>query len=255
MSAPEFVLGSGQVFFARLVNGVLGPERLIQETPSLSYATKVTTKVEKSSDGPIATPAASAPTEVERSGKFTCKDMAAYNLALHALGQTSTITTAVTAVTDDPVGGGVALVADAYYQLGLAARPHVGVRAITNLVLSTGSTDYAIGDDYTVDLATGRIYIPLGSGAAAHIVTADYNTSVATWEQSESGDEPVRGALRFIANNSVGPNKDRYWPAVLLYPDGDVELKSRDKYSELGFAFDIFDPASGAAMYATGRAA
>lgn len=256
MGAANFVLGAGKVYFARRTAGVLGGEKLIQETPQLSYAVATERVQGWTSDGAIAELAVDVPVKVERSGKFTCRDINDYNLALFTIASTAAVTTGVAAVAADPINGGVALAADTYYQLGLADYPHVGVRGITDLVLETGATVYDIDDDYTVDLDLGRIYIPAGSSCIGAIVTADYNTSVATWGQVASDDTgAAEGALRFVADNTAGDNRDYYFPSVVLAAEGDAALKDRENVQELGFAFSIQKPATGSAVYINGRPA
>jgi hypothetical protein len=253
---PNFVLGAGKVYFARLSGGVLGGERLIQETPDLSYSVATERVQQYSSDGATAELVVDVPTKVTRSGKFACRDISAYNLALWTLATAGTQSTTAGAVTDDPVNAGVAVAADTYYQLGLTAKPHVGVRAITSFALKTGATTYDIDDDYTVNLTTGRLYIPVGSAAIGAIVTADYNTTDASWDEVVSSDAGApEGALRFIADNTHGDNIDYYFPSVVLGGDGDNALKSRSDVQELGFGFSIKKPTSGAAVYIDGRPA
>lgn len=255
----NFVLGAGRVYFARAVDGVLGGEKLIAETPSFAYSVASEKVQEYTSDGPTAELAVDISTQVTRNGQFTCRDIADYNLALFTLGSTATQTTSAGAVADDPINGGKALEADTYYQLGLTAKPNVGVRAITDFVLDdAGGSPIAAagGDNYTVDLATGRLYIPAGSAAIGVICTADYNTTNASWGEVVSSDDgPAAGAVRFVADNTTGQNRDFYFPNVTLNPAGEMALKSRDSVQEIGFEFAILKPASGAAVYIDGRPA
>jgi hypothetical protein len=255
---PNFVLGAGKVYFARLASGVLGGEKLIQETPSFSYSVSSERVQEYSSDGPTAELVVDVPTKVTREGKFSCRDISDYNLALFTLAATATQTTSAAAVTSDPINGGVALAADTYYQLGLAAKPHVGVRAITSFVLDgAGGTPISAssGANYTVDLATGRLYIPAGSAAIGVICTADYNTTAVSWGEVQSSDDgAAEGAIRFVSDNTTGVDRDFYFPSVTIGGDGDNALKSRDSIQELGFSFSIKRPTTGSAVYIDGRA-
>lgn len=250
----NFVLGSGKVYFATRTNGVLAGEKLIQETPMLSFNVTGERVEHWTSDGTIAELALDVPTKVKRSGKFTCNDISDYNLALFAIGTVSTITTGVAAITASAINGGVALAVDTYYQLGLATHPHVGVRDIASVVLRTGATTYVEGTHYTVNLELGRIYIPAGSTCIGAIVTADYSTTVASWGQVATNDSGAfEGALRFVSDNTAGEDRDWYFPVVVLSAEGDSELKSRDKVQELGFNFSIQKPSSGSAVYCNGR--
>jgi hypothetical protein len=250
----NFVLGAGKVYFATRTNGVLAGEKLIQETPMLSFSVKTERVQQWTSDGAIAELALDVPTKVERSGKFTCQDISDYNLGLFAIGAASTISTTSGAVTGSAINGGVALAADTYYQLGLATHPHVGVRDITSVALKTGGTTYTENTHYTVNLELGRIYIPAGSTCIGAIVTADYSTTVSSWGQMASSDSgAVEGALRFVSDNTAGEDRDWYFPVVVLSAEGDAELKSRDKVQELSFGFSIQKPTTGSAVYCNGR--
>ena len=48
----------------------------------------------------------------------------------------------------------------------------------------------------------------------------------------------VRGALRYISTNPVGPKKDVYWPYVKLTPNGDFSLKG-DEWQTIPFTFEV----------------
>lgn len=251
---PNFVLGAGKVYFATRTAGVLSGEKLINETPMLSFSVKTERVQQWTSDGAIAELALDVPTKVERSGKFSCQDITDYNLALFAIGAATTVTTGAAAITGSAINGGVALAAGTYYQLGLATHPHVGVRDITSVALKTGGTTHTLNTDYTIDLELGRIYIPTGSACIGAIVTADYSTTVSSWGQMASSDSgAVEGALRFISDNTTGEDRDWYFPVVVLSAEGDAELKSRDTVQLLNFGFSIQKPTTGSAVYCNGR--
>lgn len=250
----NFVLGAGKVYFARRTTGVLAGEKLIAETPTLSYAVTSERVQQYTSDGAIAELAVDVATKVERSGKFTCRDIADFNLALFTIASVATVTTASGAVTGSAINGGVALAADTWYQLGLATHAHVGVRDITSVAIKTGGTTYTLGTHYTLDETLGRIYIPAGSTCIGAICTADYSTTVASWGQVASSDDgAAEGALRFVSDNTIGEDRDYYFPSVVLSPDGEMALKSREDTQEIGFAFAILKPTSGSAVYISGR--
>lgn len=256
---PNFVLGAGRVYFARRTNNVLGGEKLMAETPNFGYSVDSETIEEYTSDGPTAELALSLPSKVTRTGEFACRDVNDFNLALFTLGVASSQTTAAASISDDPINGGLPLEGDTYYQLGLDAKPNVGVRGIANFVLNgTGGTPIAPndGENYVVDLTTARLYIPPGSSAIGIVCTADYDTTAKSWGEVVSNDDgPANGALRFVSDNTTGANRDYYFPDVTLVPAGKLELKSRDKVQELGFSFSILKPSDGASVYIDGRPA
>ena len=97
-----------------------------------------------------------------------------------------------------------------------------------------------LNTDYTVDLTMGRIYVL--PSARVHSIypvnwTIGYTKSAVSREQVlTSGTADVYGALRFIAANAKGANRDLYGSNVLLAPSGDIVLKDDSpKYVELSF--------------------
>jgi len=94
--------------------------------------------------------------------------------------------------------------------------------------------------DYSVDLTMGRIYIlPTAriSGTYAVSALAAYTKSAVSREQLlTSGVADVYGALRFIASNAKGTNRDIFAPNVLLAPSGEIVVKADSPaYAELSF--------------------
>lgn len=114
--------------------------------------------------------------------------------------------------------------------------------------------------DYTLDAAMGRIYIkPTARVHSTYPVPwlAAYTTSAVSREQLlTSGTADVYGALRFIAANAKGTNRDVYGCNVLLAPSGDIVFKGDSPaYAELNFDISFNVGANGeAALVIDGRA-
>ena len=114
--------------------------------------------------------------------------------------------------------------------------------------------------DYTLDAAMGRFYIkPTARVHATYPVPwlAAYTTSAVSREQLlTSGTADVYGALRFIAANAKGVNRDVYGCNVLLAPSGDIVFKGDSPaYAELSFDISFNVGANGeAALVIDGRA-
>ena len=94
--------------------------------------------------------------------------------------------------------------------------------------------------DYTVDNTMGRIYVkPTARVSSTYPVSweVDYATSAVSSEQlATGGTADVYGALRFIAANAKGTNRDVYGCNVLLSPSGDIVFKGDSPaYAELSF--------------------
>lgn len=114
--------------------------------------------------------------------------------------------------------------------------------------------------DYSVDLTMGRIYIlPTAriSGIYPVSALAAYTKSAVSREQLlTSGTADVYGALRFIANNAKGANRDIYGCNVLLAPSGEIVVKADSPaYAELSFDISFNVGANGEpALIIDGRA-
>ena len=119
--------------------------------------------------------------------------------------------------------------------------------------------------DYAVDATLGRIYVT--AGARVHedlgaIWLVDYTQAAREREQLKtSGTVDSTAALRLIANNVRGDNRDWYMPKVTLTPGGEFPLKTEDPtYVALPFELGIGKPDAGAAgqdiaaIYIDGRA-
>ncbi len=116
-------------------------------------------------------------------------------------------------------------------------------------------------NDYTVDATLGRIYVkPTARVSATYPVpwVFGYTKSAVSREQLlTSGTADVYGALRFIAANAKGVNRDLYGCNVLLSPSGEIVFKADSPtYAELSFDISFNVGVSGEpALIIDGRAA
>lgn len=107
-----------------------------------------------------------------------------------------------------------------------------------------------LGTDYTVDTTMARIYVlPTARVSGTYPVPwlVDYTPSAVSREQlATSGTADVYGALRFIAANAKGANRDLYGANVLLSPSGDIVMKADSPaYAELSFELSFNVGANG----------
>ena len=259
-TTKNIVLGAGHIYFDEFdAAGALTGERYLAETPGFSM-TVATEKVEDySSDGEIAEKHFSKTTKVTRDFSLSLKDVSASNVAMFIIGTSSTQSTTSGAVTGQAINGGNGVLQGRWYQIGVSASQPTGVRDITTLAIKDDvPTTYTLTDDYIPDLVNGRIYIvPGGAIADDTVITADYTKQDRTWEEVTSHDTgPVTGALRYVAKNTGGANKDVYLPSVTMEPNGEFAFKSRDTVQQMGFNVLVATPDDGrAAVYVNGRAA
>lgn len=100
--------------------------------------------------------------------------------------------------------------------------------------------------DYTVDTTLARVYVlPTARVSPVYPVPwlFGYTKSAVSREQLlTAGTADVYGALRFVAANAKGTNRDLYGCNVLLSPSGDIVFKADSPaYAELSFdiAFNV----------------
>jgi hypothetical protein len=105
-----------------------------------------------------------------------------------------------------------------------------------------------LNTDYTVDATLGRIRVLYGARIAAAGTTwnVDYTTTTSTWENvARSGLVSVTGALRFVAENMKGANRDLFAPNVTLKPSGSAVFKAETPdYVKISFELSFAEGAN-----------
>lgn len=258
-SSSNKVLGAGRIFLDVLgADGVTyDGERYLGDTPGFTVSI-ATDKVEDyTSDGALAEKDVNVTTKVTRTGKITCKNVDAANLALFVMGSAGSKTQAATPVADEAING---VKKGRFYQLGVTAGNPTGVRnvSVTAVTGPGGTPVYVAGTDYDADPVAARIYIKPGGGIAdASNLLVDYTPVAGTREQISTDSTGARfGRLRFIADNTVGVNRDLFGPRVQISPSGDLPFKSRDAIMQMEFDVEFLAPTDGsAALYLDGRPA
>lgn len=250
---PNIVLGAGKLFFQpEDANGNLTDgEIYLAETPGITIPI-TTQRVEVfSSDTATEERIVDIPRRIERNFRFSTRDINGDSLPLFLIGASATVTQTATPVVGEAIGK---LKKGTYLQLGTSLNP-AGIRGCSSVAIKNGATPLVLNTDYTLDAALGRIYILPGTAVAeGTALTADFTPTANTREQvATSGTAAKTGALRYIADNTAGVNRDVYIPKVTLTPDGEWALKSRENPQELGFDARIGLRASLAAMYVDGR--
>ncbi len=260
-ATKNIVLGAGYVYFDELdTAGALTGERYLAETPGFSLTVASESLEDYSSDGPIAEKHLDVATRVTRDAAMTLKDMSADNFALFLIAEASLNSTTAGTETDTPVNGGNGVKQGRWYQLGVSDTLPTGVRKITTVIVKDDQVSpvtFDLDDDYELDADLGRIYIvPGGAITDDTVLEVTFTRTIASWEQVSSNDLGAKkGALRFVAANTAGANKDLYLPSVVLKPDGEFAFKSRDTVQQMGFAVSVNNPGDGrAAVYVNGRA-
>lgn len=254
----NYTLGAGKLFFDRFDDaGNTTGEYYIGNTTSLTGSTDETREEHYSSDEKERAKDASVVTQSDQSVGFTTDDIQPENLALLWKGTAEQL--AVSA--DEDVVDTLVVKRGRWYQLGTSTIKPTGARkvAITSVTDDTTPTPVAIpggagGANYDVDLELGRIFIKEDAPDIA-----DGDTIIVTFDEAAhsrtviiSKGETIRGALRYIADNTAGENRDDYWPLVELSPDGDYEFKA-DSWSEMSFTGEVLKREGYEKHYVDGR--
>lgn len=264
LNGKNYVLGRGKVFFDRFpANAIINAstqgegERYLGNTPEFSMTSETEDLDHYDSDGGIKNKDDSVQLTKDFTGQFTCDNVVDENVALFVQGDASIITQ--TAAT-----GEIDIVTSAkrgrFYQLGVSDVLPSGVRNISNVVIKKGgapgwATTVVQAGNYEVDPELGRIYIEADAPAINNEdIQITYNVGAYTRSQVVSSSNAIYGAVRFIADNPKGPNKDYYFPYCKLAPDGDYNLKG-DEWQTMGFTVEILKKATNIAnIYVDGRA-
>lgn len=241
MGDKDYVVGKGRVFFDQFLPGTRTGtgERFMGNAPELNTNQSKTSLDHYSSTGGVAVKDASVDIQVNRAGSIIVDHISKENLALWFQGSSQNLVVASgTAVTFQIPASKKGM----NFQIGTSSAQPSGARKITNLVVKVGAspTGVTMAGNYEADLDLGRIYIepdapdiPDGS-----VLNITYDQTAHTRDFVVSSNQSIFGALRFIADNPTGTNRDVYYPYVKLSPDGDYAVVG-ENWQQIGFTLDV----------------
>jgi len=211
-------------------------------------------------DGKVADKLLEFTTRINRGGNIEAKNITASGLELFLQATAGIKTTSAASEVAQPINGGNGVKQGRRYQLGViaASRPS-GVRDVSNVAIKTGGTTHTLNTDYVLDATMAWIYIVPGGGIADDtVITSDFDTLARSWEEIATDDLGAReGALRWIADNTSGVNRDLFAPRAVLNPSGDLSFKSaeRNEVQKISFEVAFLKPDDGirTAIYLNGR--
>lgn len=219
--ANTYVLGKGKLWFdpwntSNLTTG----ERAFGNCPGFEIGVTTNPLEHFSSESGIQEKDDEVLLSVVRNATINCDNINIANLELFVIGGSATLVQASGSVVDESL----TVKKGRTYQLGRSASFPIGLRNLSAVVVthSTGSPTYTATTDYTVDLVAGRLTI-VAAGAIAddQIILVDYTKASKSWIQVNSQSlTAITGALRFVADNPKGPNRDLYAPKTNLRPNG-----------------------------------
>lgn len=219
-SSDNLLLGRGALYLAPYVDGVPAGEFHLGNVTSFSINTS--DEVKEKYESMTHNSALYDATVVKRTitTKIVGDEFSTDNLALNLMGDIVAVTQASGTVSDET--------------LTAAAKPGrfypTKFRNIKDVVVSVGAATKVEGTDYTVDAATGRIYIvPTGTIAAGATVVVDYGYSTLNLQAVQGGVvSNIYASLRFIGDPAKGPKYEVQIGKVQITPDGELGLISDD---------------------------
>lgn len=250
LETKSYVLGKGEVYFDQGLG-----ERYFGNTTEFNITIESENLDHFDSDNGIRVKDDSVVLEITRSGSLITDNMSKENVALFFLGDLSVFTQTATPVVDEPISD---VKKGYFYQIGKTTANPQGIRGMTAVnITKAPSTVLVAGTDYTLDTALGRLRILETSVTLTDgdDLLVDYTPTANTRDRITTNNAAsLTGAVRFIAKNPKGPQRDIYIPNVTLRPEGDFALKG-DDWQVAGFAVEINQNAGQAAIYIDGRPA
>jgi hypothetical protein len=253
----NYTLGRGELHFDQYAPGTqtLTGERYLGNTPEFTTTSESEELEHFDSDHGVNDKDDSVTLSNTSSGSFTTDNINTENVAMFYLGSTQSLAQLAQAAVIDaarPVLRGRT------YQLGTSAQRPAGVRNVNNVQIRKGAapgTEVALTNNVEVDLDLGRIYIESDAPdiADGDLLTFTYDLVASTNTQIVSGTKEIEGALRFIAFNPKGGNRDYYWPRTKLSPNGDFALKSGDDWQTIPFNVEFLRKGSLEKVYINSR--
>lgn len=259
--ADNLTVPGGKLYFDRFLDGTTTKtgERYMGNSQSASVGSSVNKIACYSNEDGLAEKVDETTLRVDRTFKMKLRNIDDDNLALGLLGIVETVTQASGTVTAEKHND---VIPGLYYQLGVSAGQPSGVRKVSSVVVkpSGGGTAFTVTADYTVDADLGRLYIvPGGAITSGTDLDVDYAVAAKSWKRIKSTGVQAQGALRVIADNAKGANKDYYFPKVNLSPTGEYVIKSDPEspsYAEIELEVEVLKlDDSTEALYVDGRPA
>ena len=249
-----YTLGRGKVYldlFKPGTNTGTG-ERYLGNTPEVSLTTETEVLDHFNSDAGIREKDLTVLLESSRGGAFATDVISKENVAMFFMGDVDSSTMMEL---PDQREAFKSWALGRTLQLGTTDVSPTGARNITNLVIGIADASLTLGlsgdinsnpnvtviplsGNATADLAMGRLYLePTSSELTANKqIVAQFDIEAQSRSVVLAKNEMMYGALRYIADNPVGENRDMFFPKVALTPDGDYNLKG-DDWQTMGFSF------------------
>ena len=246
----QYLISRGRVYFDPYdASEQLTGEIDLGNCPGLSVTINTEKKDHFSSQTGLRQKDATWLLQVDRTGTLSCDNFSPANASLWLAGQVETKTQAATPVTGELRG----VLPGRQYQLGATAANPLGVRNVSAVTVKNeaGTTTYAAGTDYNVDLVKGRLQILEAGAIVAGNIKVSYDKPAKTWKRIKTGQaSELRGAIRVVSDNAGATNRDYYMPLCILKPAGELPVIAEEaEYVTMEFELEVLTPANGSAIY------
>lgn len=250
LGGKQYTLGRGRVFVDRYPANVIMSaitqgegERYVGNTPEFSTNSSSEDLDHYDSDGGVRVKDDSVQLSFDRGGAFTLDSMGDENIAMYFLsdGANSMTQAAATGLTNT-----LKVKRGRFYQLGASSANPSGLRNVTITGVTNGGVAVLAPGNWELDEVRGRFYVENLEDNDIEdddtlIVT--FSVAASTRSHTVSKNNSIYAAVRYIADNPKGPNRDFYFPYVKLAPDGDYAFKG-DDWQTMSFTMEILKKAS-----------
>lgn len=218
-SSDNLLLGRGAVYFDIYENGSRTGEFHLGNVSSFGLSIEQETREKKESMTRASATYKSTPISTSATLNLTGDEFTLDNLALTSLGVQSTLTQSAGTVANEAVTA--AAKAGRFYPLAF--------RKVADVVISDATKTYAAGTDYTVDAATGRIYIVPTGTAVGKQLKAAYSYETVSLQVVEAGKVGlIEAFVRFIGDPAAGPAFEVQVFKVQVSPSGELGFITDD---------------------------
>lgn len=249
-NGKNYVIGKGRVYLDLFAAGTKKGtgERYLGNTPEFSQTQAQESLDHIDADQGLNVKDDSFVISNELTGTFSTDNINAENVAMFFGGDLSKLTVASAVGLTD---ADVTVLRGRTYQLGADDATPMGTKKVDNVTIKkvvppvapdTEPTlvDVPLEGNVEVDLARARVYIESDAPDIANgdVLRFGYDQEGYTNEVIIGKGQQVSGAMRFLANNPKGPNRDYYYPYVKITSNGDYALKG-DEWQVMSFNFEV----------------
>ena len=252
-NGKKYVLGKGRLYLALFGAGTKTStgERYLGNSPELSTTQAAETLDHIDADQGLNVKDESITISNDLTGAFALDSIDTQNVALWFGGDVEKMTVASAAAIIEP---DATMKRGQWLQLGASPDLPQGTRSVDNVLISTVTpgatpsdpvvvtplTSQQVAANFEIDLEAGRIYLEPAAPDVTDttVLRVTYDQEAITNEIVIGKGQEIRGALRFLARNPKGENKDYYWPYVKITSNGDYALKG-DTWQQMSFSFEV----------------